>query len=174
MLSIRLRQCVCGSGIPSLCSCSQIIRSNIVILTDGFRQSPPRFLIPQMILHFPPAPAICILAPQHPQVILPESQCADDRLWPRGISKTRADLSEWNKDIAPTSELRKWFGHKPENVDAFKERYWAELDDNRAAFDFAEKCRTLLQEGNVTLVYGAKSPTCNHAVILRDWLNRHL
>ena len=97
-----------------------------------------------------------------------------DRLWPRGISKTRADLSEWNKDIAPTGELRKWFGHKPENFNAFKERYWAELDDNRAAFDFAEKCRTLLQEGNVTLVYGAKSPTCNHAVILRDWLYRHL
>ena len=42
-----------------------------------------------------------------------------DRLWPRGISKTRAELSEWNKDIAPTSELRKWFGHKPENFNTF-------------------------------------------------------
>jgi uncharacterized protein YeaO (DUF488 family) len=97
-----------------------------------------------------------------------------DRLWPRGISKERARLDEWNKDITPSPELRKWFGHKEENFDRFKELYTAELDNNKTAPAFLKELSQDLKEGNVTLLYGAKSPSCNHAVILLDWLQAHI
>lgn len=95
-----------------------------------------------------------------------------DRLWPRGVSKQNAKLSEWNKDIAPSPDLRVWFGHKEENFEEFKNRYVSELSANPSASAFRDKCQRMLSEGNVTLLYGAKSPTCNHAVILRDWILR--
>lgn len=94
-----------------------------------------------------------------------------DRLWPRGISKDAAAIDEWAKEIAPSSDLRKWFGHKEENFEEFKTRYVAELNVNTYARQFAKHCNDLLSGGNVTLVYGARSATCNHAVILRDWIN---
>lgn len=93
-----------------------------------------------------------------------------DRLWPRGVSKEKAQIDEWCKDVTPTPDLRKWFGHKEENYTEFADKYRAELNGNPAAPEFAARCRELLKEGNVTLLYGAKSPTCNHAVILRDWI----
>lgn len=95
-----------------------------------------------------------------------------DRLWPRGVAKAAAKLDEWNKDVAPTGSLRIWFGHKPENFPLFKERYMAELDANPAAKEFAARCNKLLQSQNVTLLYGARDPQCNHAVILREWLSK--
>ncbi|MBQ7421414.1 MAG: DUF488 domain-containing protein [Prevotella sp.] len=97
-----------------------------------------------------------------------------DRLWPRGISKEKADIDEWAKEVTPTPQLRQWFGHKPENFEAFQRDYTAELDGNAEATLFASHCQQLLDRQNVTLLYGAKSPTCNHAVILRNWILNHL
>ncbi|MGI6242175.1 MAG: DUF488 domain-containing protein [Prevotella sp.] len=93
-----------------------------------------------------------------------------DRLWPRGLSKEKADVDEWNKAVTPSTELRKWFGHKEENYEEFAVRYRGELDDNPEALPFAKHIKELLQDDDVTLVYGAKSTTCNHAIILRDWV----
>lgn len=96
-----------------------------------------------------------------------------DRLWPRGISKDKAAIDEWAKTIAPTTELRRWFGHKEENYAVFATRYCEELSHNADALPFASHVAKLLAHANVTLVYGAKSSTCNHAIILRDWLLCH-
>ena len=95
-----------------------------------------------------------------------------DRLWPRGISKERAALAEWNKDVAPSTELRKWFGHDPERFEEFSARYRDELVSSPAAEEFAHACRERLERGqNVTLVYAAKDPACNHAIVLKGWLD---
>ena len=95
-----------------------------------------------------------------------------DRLWPRGISKEHADLSDWWKDIAPTPELRKWFGHKAENFAAFTEKYRTELSTGAAAPTHTKTVAEHLAKGeNVTLLYGAKDPQLNQAVVLRDWMN---
>lgn len=93
-----------------------------------------------------------------------------DRLWPRGISRTAAEIDEWAKDVAPSTKLRKWFDHKVENFEEFRCRYELELNDNPLAGMFALHCRELLEKGRVTLLYGARSITCNHAIILRDWI----
>jgi uncharacterized protein YeaO (DUF488 family) len=90
-----------------------------------------------------------------------------DRLWPRGVSKARAQLDEWAKDIAPTTELRTWFGHEAAHFDEFAQRYRAELDANPTV----ERFRALSREQDiVTLLYGAHDPLVNHAVVLRDYL----
>ena len=87
-----------------------------------------------------------------------------DRVWPRGVSKERADLDRWAKtEVTPTTDLRKWFAHDPAKFDEFKARYIEQLD-----------VRDHLRTGNVTLLYAAKDPACNHAVILRDWIAEHL
>lgn len=88
-----------------------------------------------------------------------------DRLWPRGLTKEKASVDLWLKDIAPSTELRKWFDHDPDNWEEFKERYLAELKANN------EQIRLLKQEldkGIVTLVYGAKDEKHNQAVVLRE------
>lgn len=95
-----------------------------------------------------------------------------DRLWPRGISRSAAEIDEWVKDVAPSTNLRKWFGHKEENFEVFRRRYELELDNNPSARKFALHCHELLKTGCVTLLFGARSLTCNHAVILRDWILR--
>ena len=90
-----------------------------------------------------------------------------DRLWPRGVTKADASLDEWNKEVAPSPELRKWFGHKPEKFAVFRQRYLDELKDNDAA-------RQLHQAtGTVTLVYAAKDPGHNHALVLKEFLERN-
>jgi uncharacterized protein YeaO (DUF488 family) len=83
-----------------------------------------------------------------------------DRLWPRGVSKAKAALDGWNKDVAPSTPLRKWFDHKPERFQEFARRYRAELKHNPAV---AELRAT---KGKLTLVYGARDPAINHAVVL--------
>ena len=94
-----------------------------------------------------------------------------DRLWPRGISKERAALSAWWKDIAPSSELRKWFGHKAEHFEEFTEKYWLELSMGAAAPIHTKEAAANLADGeNVTLLYGAKDPKINHACVLRRWM----
>ena len=91
-----------------------------------------------------------------------------DRLWPRGVSKERAKLGVWLKEVAPSPELREWFGHKPERFKAFKSRYEKELQANPAV----DELRTIIKEHpKVTLLYGAHDPKANQAVVLRDFLS---
>ena len=91
-----------------------------------------------------------------------------DRLWPRGISKEKAHFSEWMKEVAPTSELRKWFDHKPERWDEFKERYRDELKGNPALDTLRER----VAAGKVTLLYGSRNREFNHAAVLADVLTK--
>jgi uncharacterized protein YeaO (DUF488 family) len=92
-----------------------------------------------------------------------------ERLWPRGISKERAKLDLWLKEISPSPELRKWFSHDPEKWDEFKVRYRAELEANTAA---VEKLRQLSGRGTLTLVYAASDEQRNSARILKDFLEQ--
>lgn len=94
-----------------------------------------------------------------------------DRVWPRGVSKEKAQLDEWMKAIAPSTELRKWFGHRPERFDAFKEKYEKELEESMERQEAANQLRDWSEEGTVTLVYAAKDEVHNHVVVLRNFLN---
>ena len=88
-----------------------------------------------------------------------------DRLWPRGLTKEKASIDLWLKDIAPSTELRKWFDHDPGRWEEFKERYLDELKGN------SEQIQLLKQEldtGIVTLVYGAKDEEHNQAVVIQE------
>ncbi len=89
-----------------------------------------------------------------------------DRLWPRGMSKASAGVDRWMKEIAPSAELRNWFGHKPERWEEFQKRYRAELRQNPAL----EELRAMAQQGMVTLLYAAKDQPHNHALVLQDML----
>ena len=91
-----------------------------------------------------------------------------DRLWPRGVTKSKASIDLWLKDLAPSTELRKWFGHDPKKWSEFQKRYRAELNGNPALL----KLRTLTRRGNVTLVYAAKDELHNGAVVLKKFLGR--
>ena len=93
-----------------------------------------------------------------------------DRLWPRGISKVKANLDEWDKSVAPSSEIREWFGHEDEKFPEFEKKYRVELEHNQDAAQFAKHVKELLKTSNVTLLYGAKNETCNQAVVLKDWI----
>ncbi len=90
-----------------------------------------------------------------------------DRLWARGVTKARAHLDLWDKNIAPSTELRKWFNHEPEKFEEFNKCYQKELDSKPEEI---QKILNLLKEHNVTLVYAAKSPTINHAVVLKNYI----
>jgi len=90
-----------------------------------------------------------------------------DRLWPRGLSKEKAAVDLWLKEIAPSSELRKWFGHDPEKWGEFQRHYRAELDSNGAAL---EALKEAIGKGPATLLYGARDEQHNDAVVLRDLL----
>jgi uncharacterized protein YeaO (DUF488 family) len=93
-----------------------------------------------------------------------------DRLWPRGLSKARAEIDLWMKDIAPSPELRKWWDHDAERMDEFAVRYRAELDANPAV----SALRDVFNEHPVvTLAYGARDARVNHAAILLDYLRSH-
>lgn len=96
-----------------------------------------------------------------------------DRLWPRGIKKEAANLMLWMKEIAPSPELRKWFCHKPELFEEFRERYFEELRSEEKQ-PLLNKIIALLEEGNVTLLYGAKDPVNNHAKVLYEALVRSI
>jgi uncharacterized protein YeaO (DUF488 family) len=90
-----------------------------------------------------------------------------DRLWPRGVSKNRAHIDLWLKDIAPSTELRQWFGHDPAKWRTFTARYARELKENKSVVD--ELLRHAKAEP-VTLVYGAKDEEHNDAVVLKAFL----
>lgn len=91
-----------------------------------------------------------------------------DRIWPRGVSKQQARLDEWDKDVAPSTELRAWFGHDPAKFEEFRTRYLAELRDNPGL----ERLRERAEHGVVTLVYSAHDEMHNQAVVLRDAVSR--
>lgn len=88
-----------------------------------------------------------------------------DRVWPRGVKKEQAKIDLWLKGIAPSTELRKWFGHDPEKWDEFRERYRSELRKNREAVQVLKR---ELEQGPVTLVYSAKDEAHNQAVVIRE------
>jgi uncharacterized protein YeaO (DUF488 family) len=92
-----------------------------------------------------------------------------DRLWPRGVSKARAALTTWCKDIAPSPELRRWFGHEPSRWPEFAERYRAELRQNA---ELIAALRAMARQGPLTLLFGARDEAHNEAVVLRDYLLR--
>ena len=92
-----------------------------------------------------------------------------DRLWPRGISKERAALDEWAKEIAPTDELRQWFNHDPEKFAEFASRYTEELDANSVATTLKQQWQ---EHPVVTLLYSAKDIEHNQAAVLQQWLER--
>jgi uncharacterized protein YeaO (DUF488 family) len=91
-----------------------------------------------------------------------------DRLWPRGVKKVDAKLTDWMKDIAPSTKLRVWFGHKPERFKEFAGRYKKELAGNPRVAEL----RNLARSRAVTLVYAARDPEVNHAVVLQSVLRR--
>lgn len=91
-----------------------------------------------------------------------------DRLWPRGVRKEKARIDVWLKEVAPSTQLRKWFGHDPEKWPEFQKRYRAELKGSAALAEL----RKLARQGHVTLVYGAKDKDHNDAVVLAKLLRR--
>jgi len=90
-----------------------------------------------------------------------------DRVWPRGIKKEALALDEWCKDLAPSTELRKWFGHEPARWDEFRSRYLAELK-NKA--DTLERLREIADKKELVLLYSAKDKAHNQAVVIYDAL----
>jgi uncharacterized protein YeaO (DUF488 family) len=91
-----------------------------------------------------------------------------DRIWPRGVSKKKAALDEWFKDIAPSPRLRKWFGHIPARFKEFRRRYRAELKSNKVS---VAHLKALAKKGRVTLLYAAHDEEHNHARVLAEYLN---
>ncbi|MEO6973435.1 MAG: DUF488 domain-containing protein [Rhodoferax sp.] len=90
-----------------------------------------------------------------------------DRLWPRGVKKEALALTQWAKELAPSTELRQWFGHDPALWPEFRRRYAVEL---RPRAEPLESLRALAREGTITLVYGAHDEAHNNAVAMRDFL----
>jgi uncharacterized protein YeaO (DUF488 family) len=92
-----------------------------------------------------------------------------DRLWPRGLTKEKAALDLWLKEVAPSTELRKWFGHDPGKWTEFRRRYRAELKSHP---DELKMIRSKAKEGTVTLLYGARDQEHNEAIVLQQLLDR--
>jgi uncharacterized protein YeaO (DUF488 family) len=91
-----------------------------------------------------------------------------DRLWPRGMTKEKASVDVWAKELAPTTGLRQWFGHDASKFGEFRSRYLKELDDK------GDDVRKLFDDANgspLTLLFAARDRSCNHAVVLLDYLN---
>lgn len=95
-----------------------------------------------------------------------------DRVWPRGVSKEKAQLDHWMKEVAPSNELRKWFGHDPEKYEAFKERYKKELKSGEQADQMEElKQLTKKHDKHILLLYAAKDEKHNQAKVLKEILD---
>ena len=93
-----------------------------------------------------------------------------ERLWPRGVRRDDVHLDEWCKDVAPSTELRKWFSHDPAKWPEFQRRYIRELDANAAAW---QPIVDAVSDGDVTLLYSSRDRDHNNAVVLRDYLLAH-
>jgi uncharacterized protein YeaO (DUF488 family) len=94
-----------------------------------------------------------------------------DRLWPRGVSRRQARLDDWEKELAPSPELRRWFGHEPRRFEEFRRRYTEELRDERPRLT---ALRRRAREGTLTVVYSAQDTEHNDAVVLAEVLRRGL
>jgi len=94
-----------------------------------------------------------------------------DRLWPRGVSRERATLDDWQKELPPSTELRQWFGHEPSRFEEFRRRYIEELHDKRPRL---AALRRRARDGTLTLVYSAHDTEHNDAVVLAEVLRRGL
>lgn len=92
-----------------------------------------------------------------------------DRLWPRGLTKAQTGINLWLKDIAPSSELRKWFNHEPEKWDGFKKRYWTELKDKKEAVKILKQN---IKKNDVTFIYSARNDEHNNALALKEFLEK--
>ena len=90
-----------------------------------------------------------------------------DRLWPRGLSKANAAIDRWMQEVAPSAELRRWFGHDPSRWQEFRRRYRAELSQHEEQLN---ELRAMARQGTLTLIYAARNQDCNEAVILREVL----
>ncbi len=93
-----------------------------------------------------------------------------DRMWPRGLKKESAAIDHWLRELAPSSGLRQWFGHRAERWDGFRQRYQAELE---ALPDAVATLTELAHDGPLTLLYAARDENHNNAVALREYLGRH-
>lgn len=91
-----------------------------------------------------------------------------DRVWPRGLTREALRIDEWIRDVGPSDELRKRFGHDPARWEEFQDRYCAELDANPAAVD---RCLAWCERGHVTLLFSARDRERNQAVVLRGYLS---
>lgn len=96
-----------------------------------------------------------------------------DGIWPRGLRKEDLDLDLWARDLAPSQELRRWFGHRPERWKEFQDRYRRELQDARRR-RLLEELVAMAREGPLTLLYGARDQEHNQAVVIRDVLAKRL
>ena len=97
-----------------------------------------------------------------------------DRLWPRGLSKEKVRIDLWQKDIAPSNSLRKWFGHDEKKWDEFKRKYFKELD-KKSDSDAVDKIIKLAEEQNsITLLYGTKEERFNNAIALKEYLEEKI
>jgi uncharacterized protein YeaO (DUF488 family) len=94
-----------------------------------------------------------------------------DRLWPRGVSKEKANLDEWMKEVAPSDELRKWFNHEPSKWKSFKKKYMDELDDKQ---NLVQELLDNAKKGDLLLLYAAKDEAHNNAVVLQELLESRL
>jgi len=92
-----------------------------------------------------------------------------ERLWPRGVSKEKAAVDLWLKDLAPSTELRKWYGHDPEKWDEFRKHYWSKLSEKG---DLLTLLKHRMTEGNVTFVFAASDVERNSAVALKEYLEK--
>ena len=92
-----------------------------------------------------------------------------DRVWPRGVSKENLKIDEWLKEIAPSTSLRKWFGHEPVKWHDFKKRYFEELKQNKVLID---KIIEKMKHKNVTFIYSAKNKEFNNAVALKEFIEK--
>ncbi len=91
-----------------------------------------------------------------------------DRLWPRRVTKEAACLDLWSKEMAPSSELRKWFNHDPTRFEEFSDRYYAELTEKS---DVIKDIVSSSNKKTITLLYAARDAKCNHAIVLKDFLS---
>lgn len=94
-----------------------------------------------------------------------------DRLWPRGVSKEKAHLDVWLKEVAPSNELRLWFGHDPKKWEEFKKRYKKELAEKKELLN--ELKRLEKEHKTIILLYAAKDPEHNNAIVLAEVLTKH-
>lgn len=95
-----------------------------------------------------------------------------DKIWPRGIAKADAALDHWAKEIAPSTELRKWFGHDPAKWQTFRKDYCRELDANAETPQVVGAILALARSGTVTLLYAARDSAHNNAVVLKDYIEQ--